>query len=42
MLELTSRSGIVNKIDLIKNPSKTNEIHFVQDNLLPGKYSGNH
>ena len=41
MLELTSRSGTVNKIDLIKNPSKTNEIHFAQDNLLPGKYSGN-
>ena len=40
MLELTSRSGVVHKIDLIKNPSKTNEIHFEQDNLLPGKYSG--
>jgi hypothetical protein len=40
MLELTSRSGVISKIDLIKNPSKTNEIHFEQDNLLPGKYSG--
>ncbi|CAF1177713.1 unnamed protein product [Adineta ricciae] len=38
-LELTSRSGVMTKIDLIKNPSKTNEIHFEQDNLLPGKYS---
>ncbi|UJR23805.1 hypothetical protein I4U23_026781 [Adineta vaga] len=38
-IELTSRSGIANKIDLIKNPSKTNEIHFEQDNLLPGKFS---
>ena len=41
VLELTSRSGLVNKLDLITNPSKANEIHFAQDNLLPGKYSGN-
>jgi hypothetical protein len=40
MLELTSRSGVIQKIDFIKHPSKTNEIHFEQDNLLPGKYSG--
>lgn len=40
MLELTSRSGVTNKIDLIETKSKTNEIHFEQDNLLPGKYSG--
>jgi hypothetical protein len=40
MLELTSRAGVIQKLDLIKNPSKTNEIHFEQDNLLPGKYSG--
>lgn len=39
MLELRSRSGVVQKLDLMKNPSKTNEIHFEQDNLLPGKYS---
>ena len=39
MLELRSRSGVVQKLDLVKNPSKTNEIHFEQDNLLPGKYS---
>ena len=39
-LELTSRSGVVQKLDLIKNPSKTTEVHFEQDNLLPGKYSG--
>lgn len=39
MLELRSRSGIVQKLDLTKNPSKNNEIHFEQDNLLPGKYS---
>jgi hypothetical protein len=39
MIELTSRSGVIHKIDLIKNPTKTNEIHFEQDNLLPGKYS---
>ncbi|CAF0788984.1 unnamed protein product [Adineta steineri] len=38
-LELTSRSGVIHKIDYIQNPSKTNEIHFEQDNLLPGKYS---
>ncbi len=39
MIELTSRSGVTHKIDLIKSPTKTNEIHFEQDNLLPGKYS---
>ena len=39
-LELTSRAGVTNKIDLIETSSKTNAIHFEQDNLLPGKYSG--
>ncbi|CAF0911999.1 unnamed protein product [Rotaria sordida] len=39
MLELTSRNGVTNKIDLIETSSKTNEVHFEQDNLLPGKYS---
>ena len=40
-LELTSRSGVTHKIDFMTNPSPSNEIHFEQDNLLPGKYSGN-
>lgn len=40
VLEMTSRSGIITKLALISNPSKTNELHFEQDNLLPGKYSG--
>ncbi|CAF3870395.1 unnamed protein product [Rotaria magnacalcarata] len=39
MLELTSRAGVTNKIDLIETSSKTNAVHFEQDNLLPGKYS---
>ena len=39
-LEIMSRTGVINKIDVIQTSSKTNEIHFEQDNLLPGKYSG--
>lgn len=39
-LELTSRSGVVQRINLIPNPSKTTEIHFEENQLLPGKYSG--
>ena len=40
VLEVTSRSGLANPIELRSNPSKTNEMHFEEDHLLPGKYTG--